>query len=290
MGAVASASNRDRRAAIDEASRRSAAAAAGSTIATASRARLSWRCASRRQAFSSSCVASRVREVRGIGRRSRERRVEPRDQRPDVRRHVRRPLQRHAARCRDEIREELRRPLVHVLGTRDEGLEHRHRGHAAVAGHGLRPAGEARDTGEPSLLREVGGQLQVRVQARLQPPVGLEQEATADDGRAVRRVPAQRLLVGTKELRDGTLPRGPEPWRRPADQRRIGRARLSIARQGADGPTLRDDGREGAPGPVARDRLPYDAVANHHQDGVAVPAPVILTRRLVRPAPAQHRT
>ena len=162
------------------------------------------------------------------------------------------------------------------------------RGHAAVAGHGLRPAGEARDTGEPCLLREVGGQLQVRVQARLQPPVGLEQEAAADDGRACSTGPGPAASRRPPtSSRDGTLPCVPEPWRRPADQRRIGRARRSVARQGADGATLRDRGREGTPGAVTLDRLAYDAVANHEQDGVRGPG-----ARHPRPSPVhqgQHR-
>ena len=106
-------------------------------------------------------------EVRGIGRRRGERRMEPRDQCPDVLSHVRRPLDRHAARCRDEVREELRRQLSHVLRAGHEGPEHRHGGHAAVAGHRLRPAGKPRNAGEPRLLGEVGGQLEVRVQAGL---------------------------------------------------------------------------------------------------------------------------
>ena len=269
---------------MDEASRRSAAAVAGSTVPTASRARLSWRCASQAPGLQLVVRGLARGEVRGIGRRRGERRVEPRDQRPDVRRHVRRPLQRHAARCRDEIREELRRPLGTSSAPGTKAWSIATRGHAAVAGHGLRPAGEARDAGEPGLLREVGGQLQVRVQARLQTPVGLEQQAVADDGRGARPVPAERRLVGRRRSRrpsPPTRPRTQATAGRPAP-RPPGRVRVSPSRrQGADRATRRDRGRQGAPGPVTLDRLAHDAVADHQRDGVAVPVPVILPRHLV---------
>ena len=156
-------------------------------------------------------------EIRGIGRRRRERGVKPRHQRPEVLRDVRRPVHRHASRRRDEAGEELRRPLRDVVGAGDVRLEHRQRGDAAVAGHGLRPAGETWNTGEPCLLGEIGGQLQVRVEARLDASVRLEQHAVADRRRSR---PRRR---GRAASRPRTRPRRPPPARRPRTRATAGR-------------------------------------------------------------------
>ena len=216
-------------------------------------------------------------EIRGIGRRRRERGVKPRHQRPEVLRDVRRPVHRHAARRRDEAGEELRRPLRDVVGTGDVRLEHRQRGDAAVAGHGLRPAGETWNTGEPCLLGEKGGQLQVRVEARLDASVRLEQHAVADHGDRVRIVAAERRLGRRSDLVGRPLPDVREPGRRPADQRRVhlSAARARSRRRAVPGhrrdrAAARDRSGQRPPGAVTIGRLAHDAVPEHEGDRVPV--------------------
>ena len=113
---------------------------------------------------------------------------------------------------------------------------------------------------------EVGGQLEVRVEPRLDPPVRLEQQPPADHHRRVRLVAPERRLVGR---RDGGGLRGPhvrEPGGRPAHQRRLDlarrrlravvvlvaivarRLRVAVPAHRRDRPPLRDRRRERAPG------------------------------------------
>ena len=157
-------------------------------------------------------------EVHRLGRRGREGRVEPGDQRPEVGRDLGRPLHRHAAGRRDELREELRGPLVGVVGVGDERLEHRDGRDAAVAGHGLGPAGQPRDARERGLLREVGVQLEVRVEAGLDAAIRLEHEPPADHRGGVGLVATQRLLGGGRDPWRGVAPGVREAGRRPADE------------------------------------------------------------------------
>ena len=158
------------------------------------------------------------REVGRIRGRRRQGRVEPCDQRAEVLRHRghrvqvgRRPGTRRGPRG-------TRRGLVQVFRVRDERPEHGHRGGAAVAGDGLRPARQARDAGEPSLLREVRGELQVRVEAGLDPPVALEEQPVAQHDRGVELVAAEGALAGIGQVRRGPRPRGREAGRGAADE------------------------------------------------------------------------
>ena len=120
------------------------------------------------------------------------------------------------ARRRHQVRQELRGSLVHVLGAGDERLEHGDRGHAAVAGHGLGPARQPRHARERGLLGQVGGQLEVRVETRLDPPVRLEQQPPADHHRRVRLVAPEGRLVGRRDV-----DRPPRPTR-PRTRRTAG--------------------------------------------------------------------
>ena len=62
----------------------------------------------------------------------------------------------------------------------------------AVAADVLGRAGQRRDEPEPALLGQEGGQLEVRVETRLDPAIRLEQEPLAEDRRRVRLVGAER--------------------------------------------------------------------------------------------------
>ena len=123
---------------------RARAAMSRSTAATAGIARLSCRSASWRHARSSSWDRVARGEVRRVGRGRGERRVEAGRQRAEVRGDLGRPVQARGPGRRDEPGEELGDALVRVVGVGDERLEHRDRRRAAVAGHDLGPAREAR--------------------------------------------------------------------------------------------------------------------------------------------------
>ena len=115
-----------------------------------------------------------------------------------------------------------------------------------VAGHDLGPAGEPRHAGERRLLRQVGGQLEVGVEAGLDPAIGLEQQPLAEDHRRVRLVAAERSLIGRGDGSGrGVVPQVGEAGRRPADQRR---RRSRGARRRAASP--RGSGRPRSPRPA----------------------------------------
>ena len=298
IGVVATASNRDTRAAIADASRRSSAASRGRPPAVTA-ARLSCRCASFRHALSSSWVAGRGARsgasAGGVASAAwRPATSVPRSAATSVAHRGRRP-------GGDQLREELGGALVDVLGVGDERLEHRDRRGPAVAGHDLGPAREARHARERRLLGQVGGQLEVRVEARLDPPVRLEQQPPADHHRGVRLVAAEGRLVGG---RDG---RGLAPHvANPADGRHTSaaacpavgsssRAIAGIVRPSA----IAAASARHAPSPSAASRkpplargengmVPVDAVAalarpppdvDQRQDGVADSANACASRR-----------
>ncbi len=100
---------------------------------------------------------------------------------------------------------------------------------------------------EPSFLGQVGGQLQVRVEPGHDPPVDLEEQALAEDGRAVRLVGTERALRPAGDLRGAA---GGE-----ARQGQPGTADESPARGRREDPALGHRERERPPGAVAVVRL-----------------------------------
>ena len=111
-------------------------------------------------------------EVHGLGRRRRERRVEPGDERPEVRRDLGRPLE--ADTLPGAATSSARNSAVRSYASSASATNAWSIATVAtpaVAGDDLRLAREPRDARERRLLGEVGGQLEVGVQARLDAPV-----------------------------------------------------------------------------------------------------------------------
>jgi hypothetical protein len=130
-----------------------------------------------------------------------------------------------------------------------ERLQHRDGRDAAVARDGLCPARQPRDAREAGLLGEVRGELQVRVEARLDPPVPLEEQSLPQDDRRVRLVAADSAKAWASRADVGVSPLDAYQ-RRPASVSRS-RARTAAATAarsrvtGIDAAAERAGGRDG---------------------------------------------
>ena len=251
-GAVATASKREKRAVISGASARSSSASPRSTLATAATAAFSWRVASMRQARRSSCPAARGARSGASGGGDASAAWSPATRIP------RSSAMSVSASRSGGLEPAMQRGqalgdrLVRVLATGYERLEHRDGGDAGVTRDDLGRAGEARHAGECRLLREIRGQLEVGVEAGLDPSIGLQQQAVAEDHRRVRLVAAQRPLVGCGDgAQRDDVPQVGQAGRRRADQGGRRSGRLAVARHRGDGPALRDRRGQRAPGTVA---------------------------------------
>ena len=270
-GAVATASKREKRAVISGASARSSSASSRSTLATAATAAFSWRVASMRQARRSSWPAARGARSGASAGGDASARVEPGDEDAEVLGDVRVGLEVRRPRPGDERGEAFGRRLVGVLAAGHEGLEHRDGGDAGVTRHDLGRAGEARHAGKRRLLRQVRGQLEVGVEAGLDPAIGLEQQPFAEDHRRVRLVAAERSLIGRGDGSGrGVVPQVGQAGRRRADQRGRRSRGLAVARHRREGPALRDRRRQRAPGPVALDGRAQPAAGRVERDRIPV--------------------
>ncbi len=147
-------------------------------------------------------------EVRRVRRRRGERRVEAGDQQAQVLRDARERLEVGGDRRRDGGRQALGRVLVRVAGVGDVRLEHRDGRRAVLPRDDLRPAGQPRHAAERRLLGQVGRHLEIRVEARLDPPVRLEQQPLAEHDRRVRLVAAEGPLGGSGQGARGRRPTG----------------------------------------------------------------------------------
>jgi hypothetical protein len=84
--------------------------------------------------------------------------------------------------------------LVRVDPVGHEGLDD---GHGRGTGRGrddLRVAGQRRDGGKPRDFGQEGDELELGIEAGLEPPVALDQQALADDHGGVRLIRAERAL------------------------------------------------------------------------------------------------
>ena len=197
------------------------------------------------------------REVRGVRRRRDERGVEPGDQDPEVLGEVGRGIEVRRLRGGNQRREPLRGGLVRVGGVRDERLEHRDRRGPGVPRHDLGPAGQPRHARERRLLGQERGQLEVGVEARLDPAIGLEQQRVADHHRRVGLVAPQRPLDGGRDRAASPgVPQRREAGRGAAHEGggRPGR-RIVVAGHRGDRAALGDRGRQRPPGAIAFDGL-----------------------------------
>ena len=251
---MATASKREKRAVISGASARSSSASSRSTPATAATAAFSWRVASMRQARRSSWPAARGARSGASAGGDASAAWSPATRIPRSSAMSVSASRSGGRRPGDERGEAFGRRLVGVLAAGHEGLEHRDGGDARVARHDLGRAGEARHAGERRLLRQVRGQLEVGVEAGLDPAIGLEQQPFAEDHRRVRLVAAERSLIGRGDGSGrGVVPQVGQAGRRRADQRRRRSRGLAVARHRREGPAVRDRRGQRAPGPVALD-------------------------------------
>ena len=184
--------------------------------------------------------------------------MEARAERADVGGDLGRELHADAARREQPVGQRLGERLVRVRGVGDERLEQRDGCRLARARHDLGVARERRDGGEAGLLGQVRHQLEVRVQTRLEPAVGLEQEPLPEHHAGVRLVHAERPFREPVHRRSPAGFQVAQARRRTAHERRRDRAGLGRFRG-----TLRD-GRERRDRPPLGDRAgqrPERAVA-----------------------------
>ena len=135
-------------------------------------------------------------EVRRVGRRRGEGRVEPGDERPEVRGDLRRPLEAHGRRAprrgpRGTPRSSRTRP---PRPRRTPGASRPSTAPLSRVTTSAQPASRG-TPGNRGLLGEVRGELEVRVEARLDPAVALEQQPVAQHDRGVRLVAPERALL-----------------------------------------------------------------------------------------------
>ena len=173
--------------------------------------------------------------------------------------------------------------LVGVDAVDDERLGHRDRRGPGARRHDLGIAGQRRNRREGRLLGQEGDQLELRVQPRFEPPVGLEQHALADHHRRVGLVRPERTLGEVADRRRAHRGRASAS----ADAGRQTRTALtgpgrSPGRVGGDArdrPAFRDRHEQRAPG--AR-RRPQRAAAADRSARTCSAAPGRRPARAVR--------
>ena len=272
-GVEATASNRENRAVISDAASRSASATARSTVATAAMAEV--QLAGRPSSPGAELIVGRRagRQVRRIGRRRGERSVEPGHQRPQVLGDVGCPLEGLGARGRDEPPPVARPSPRTRPGVGDVRLQHRDGRDAVLAGDDLGPAGEAWHALECGVLAQVRGQLEVRVEARLEPSIGLEQQPLAEHRPTCSTGPARGPLIGGG---DGAGSAASHRSARPGDGRQTSAAQRRRGRGPSPSRVMAaivlpgDRARQGTPPAVAVGRLAEAAFRGREQDRVPV--------------------
>ncbi len=221
------------------------------------------------------------REPRCVSGRFREGRMEAGHEEAEVLGNPRDVLEVHELRRSGHERgEALGQGLVQVVRVRDKRLEHRHGGSTAVAGDGLRPACQRWDAGEPGLLGQEGRELEIRVEARLDPPVALEEQPPAQHDRGVRLVAAEGALRRQGQVRGRPVQAAASPGAgrhtSAASTRTDGRCPVGrpgrgtrVARERRYRAALRDRHGQLPPRTVARGRLADAADTGSRTNGIA---------------------
>jgi hypothetical protein len=101
---------------------------------------------------------------------------------------------------------------------RDEGLQHGDGRRAARSRDDLRVAGQRRHRGEPRFLAQEGDELEIRVEAGLEPAIRLEQEPVAEHDARVRLVHPERPFLEARDGRGAARLQVAQPACRPADE------------------------------------------------------------------------
>jgi hypothetical protein len=197
--------------------------------------------------------------------------VEPGCQRADVGRDLRRVLDAHDARREEPLGERLGDRFVAILAIGDVRLEHRHRRRAGRARDDLGVAGQGRHRREARLLAEERDELEVGVQAGLDPAVRLEQQLVSEHDARIRLVHAERSLVQALDRHRATWLEVAHRERGATDQgrRNLGDG-LRSARQRRDRPSFGDGDGQRPQRAVALQRDPQSAIDADQRDQVGV--------------------